>query len=104
MVLTGWRLSVTTTTSAAKVAGLKTARAVGSATARPRVRQPGANLEEMLACRVPLKLIRAVVKREAEAAPTTMRIAHCPHTCLSRAHEKAEAEASAWISKPMPSL
>ena len=33
-----------------------------------------------------------------------MRIAHCPHTCLSRAHEKAEAEASAWIREPMPSL
>ena len=34
----------------------------------------------------------------------TMRIANCPHTCLSRAHEKAEAEASAWIKEPMPSL
>src|SRR3546814_16946879 len=33
-----------------------------------------------------------------------MRIAHCPHTCLSRAHEKAEAEASAWIREPMSSL
>ena len=34
----------------------------------------------------------------------TMRIADCPHTCLSRAHEKAEAEASAWIKEPMPLL
>ena len=33
-------------TSAAKVAGLKTAKDAGSATARPRVRQPDANLDE----------------------------------------------------------
>ena len=33
-----------------------------------------------------------------------MRIADCPHTCLSRAHDKAEAEASAWIKEPMPPL
>lgn len=34
----------------------------------------------------------------------TMRIADCPHTCLFHTHEKAEAEASAWIKEPMHSL
>src|SRR3546814_3736805 len=70
MVLTGWRLSVTTTTSAAKVAGLKAARAAGSATARPRVRQPGANRGRDAGMSRVLKLIRAIVKREPEAAST----------------------------------
>ncbi len=76
MVLTGWRLSVMTTRSAAKVAGLEDGRAAGSATARPRVRQPDANLERDAACRVPSKLIRASSQtRSRYGSQQTMRIA-----------------------------
>lgn len=55
----------------------------------------------MLACRVPWKLIRAIVEREPAAAPTNN--AHRGHHAYlfgAAAWKKAEAEAPAVISEP----
>lgn len=55
----------------------------------------------MLACRVPWKLIRAIVEREPAAAPTNN--AHRGHPAYlfgAAAWKKAEAEAPAVISEP----
>ena len=71
---------------------------------KPRVRQPGANLDEDAGMSArPQRVVRAIVKREAMRPQQTMRIADCPHTCLSRANEKRRPKPPAWI-EPVPLL
>ena len=94
---TGWRLSVMITTIGGEAGRAENGQDAGSATARPRVRQPDANLDEDAGMsRAPKKLIRAIVKRQPAAAPTNN--AHRGHPAYLSSvlpHGKAEARSPA---------
>lgn len=60
---------------------------------------------EMLACRAPPRVVKGHSQTpNAMRAQQTMRIADYPHYLLVLRQRKTEAEASAWIKEPMPSL